>query len=134
MGDAPQSQVAYAVTFYPVNGLSLKLQGRSYARYWSDYDPDTRQDESDRGQAWQIPSHSIFDFHGSYTLPFHLFEKVRTSVFVHVFNIFDQTYVSDATDNSQYEGVPGAPSHSAQRAEAFLGAPLTVNGGLQFKF
>jgi outer membrane cobalamin receptor len=134
VGDAPQSQIAYAVTFYPVNGLSIKLQGRSYSRYWSDYDPDTRQDESDRGQAWRIPSFSVFDVHASYTLPFNFFGDVRTSVFIHAFNILDETYVSDATDNSSYEGVPGAPSHSAQRAEAFLGAPLIVNGGLKFMF
>jgi len=48
--------------------------------------------------------------------------------------LLDKTYVSDATDNSGFEGVPGAPSHSAQRAEAFLGAPMTFNAGLQVRF
>lgn len=133
VGDAPQSQVAYAVTVYPTRGMSVKLQGRWYDRYWSDYTPESRTSSSDRGQPWEIPSFTVYDLHVNYTLPLE-FRKFDISVFAHIFNLLDKTYVSDATDNSSYEGVPGAPSHSAQRAEVFLGLPVTYNAGVKIKF
>ncbi|MGH8020577.1 MAG: TonB-dependent receptor, partial [Opitutaceae bacterium] len=133
VGDAPQSQIAYAVSVFPIDGLSVKLQGRWYDHYWSDYEPNTRTDGSDRGQSWRIPSYTVYDLHTSYQPPFGN-DNIRTSVFVHVFNLFDKTYVSDATDNSEFEGIPDAPSHSAQRAEVFLGPPLTFNAGFKIQF
>ncbi|MFZ9682751.1 MAG: TonB-dependent receptor [Cephaloticoccus sp.] len=133
VGDAPQSQIAYAVTVYPTRGLSVKLQGRWYDRYWSDYTPESRTNPADRGQPWQIPSYTVYDLHVNYNLPLD-FRKFDVSVFAHVFNLFDEVYVSDATDNSSYEAISSAPSHSAQRAEVFLGLPLSYNVGVKVKF
>jgi hypothetical protein len=133
VGDAPQTQYAYSVAVFPTKGLSVKLQGRSYERYWSDYDPVGRTVGTDLGQPWQIPNYSIYDLHVNYRLP-TIADKYEISMFLHVFNLFDKTYVADSTDNSSFEGVAGAPSHSAQRAEVFLGAPRTVNLGVKFAF
>lgn len=133
VGDAPQSQIAYAVTVYPTRGLSVKLQGRWYGRYWSDYTPESRTSSTDRGQPWQIPSYTIYDLHVNYNLPLD-FRKFDVSVFGHIFNLTDETYVSDATDNSSFEAISSAPSHSAQRAEVFLGLPLSYNVGVKVKF
>ena len=69
----------------------------------------------------------------SYTLPLNL-EKASFSLFLHVFNLLDKTYVSDATDDSPYEAVSSAPLHTAQRAEVFLGSPRTFNTGLRVRF
>ncbi len=133
VGDQPQTQLAYAVTFLPVDGLSIKVQGFWYDRYYSDFDPITRTDATDRGQVWEIPSVALYDLHINYSIP--SFSKVfDVDVFAHVFNVFDEVYVRDATDNSSYEAVSSAPSHTAQRAEVFLGAPLTVNFGVKLKF
>src|SRR5690606_21560347 len=63
VGDAPQTQAASAVTVYPTRGLSVKLMGRWYDRYWSDYTAESRTDATDRGQSWQIPSYTIYDRH-----------------------------------------------------------------------
>lgn len=135
VGDAPQSQVAYAVTVYPTRGLSVKLQGRWYDRYWSDYTPESRTSAADRGQPWQIPSYTIYDLHVNYNLPLD-FRNFDVSLFGHIFNLTDEVYVSDATDNSQFEavGLNLAPSHSAQRAEVFFGLPLSYNVGVKVKF
>ena len=132
VGDAPQTQFAYAATVFPAGGLSVKLQGRSYSRYWADFTPESRQTSTDRGQAWRIPNYSIFDLHVNYRLP--LSERYPVTVFAHVFNLFDKTYVSDATDNSSFEAISSAPSHTAQRAEVFLGAPRTFNVGAKISF
>jgi len=133
VGDAPQSQVAYAVTVYPTRGLSVKLQGRWYDNYYADYLPETRSNSADRGQVWKIPSYTIYDLHVNYTLPLDS-SKFDVSIFGHIFNLTDETYVSDATDNSSYEGINSAPSHSAQRAEVFLGLPISYNVGVKVKF
>ncbi|MEZ5414870.1 MAG: TonB-dependent receptor plug domain-containing protein [Opitutaceae bacterium] len=133
VGDAPQSQVAYAVTVYPTRGLSVKFQGRWYDRYWADYTPESRTSANDRGQPWQIPSYTIYDLHVNYNLPLD-FRNFDVSIFGHIFNLFDEVYVSDATDNSRFEAINSAPSHSAQRAEVFLGLPLSYNVGVKVKF
>lgn len=133
VGDAPQSQVAAAVTFYPVRGLSVKLQGRHYDRYWADFEPSSRTSATDKGQSWRIPSYSVFDLHVNYRLPLKT-DAFEVTTFLHVFNLLDEVYVSDATDNSSYEGISGAASHTAQRAEVFFGAPLGANVGVRMKF
>lgn len=133
VGDAPQSQIAYAVTVYPTRGLSVKLQGLTYDNYYADYTPDSRTNPADRGQAWQIPGYTVYDLHVSYNLPVEL-KHFEINLFAHIFNLTDETYVSDATDNSQYEGVSTAPSHSPQRAEVFLGRPVSYNVGVKLKF
>lgn len=133
VGDAPQTQIAFAATVIPLKGLSIKLQGRWYDDYYADFDPSTRQSAADRGQAWQIPSYEIYDLHVNYNLPLGG-SRYELSLFAHVFNLTDKTYVSDATDNSGFEGINSAPSHSAQRAEVFLGPPLSVNVGATLRF
>lgn len=135
VGDAPQSQVAYSVTVYPTRGLSLKLMGRWYDRYWSDYTPESRGGANDLAQPWRIPSYTIYDLHANYDLPVG-FRNVDVSLFLHVLNVADKVYISDATDNSSFEavGLNLAPSHSAQRAEVFFGPPVTYNLGVRFRF
>ncbi len=133
VGDAPQTQVAVGATVFPTDGLSIRFEGRWYDRYWADFLPESRTDATDRGQAWSIPDYEIFDLHVSYRLPLNN-RAFDVSVFAHVFNVFDKVYVSDATDNSSFEGIAGAPSHSAQRAEVFLGLPATYNLGVSVSF
>lgn len=133
VGDAPQTQLALGVTLYPVNGLSIKLQGRAYDRYWSEFDPGSRFNPADRGQSWQIPNYEIFDLHVNYRLPIKS-DKFDVSVFAHVFNLTDETYISDATDNSSFEAINSAPSHSPMRAEVFLGPPVAYNLGATIRF
>lgn len=133
VGDQPQSQAAYAVTFFPVEGLSIKLLGRWYDRHWADFDPVTRSDPNDRGQSWRAPSYTVYDLHVNYALPQPV-GPAEVSLFLHVFNLFDKMYISDASDNSSFEGINSAPSHSAQRAAVFLGEEISFNTGVQIRF
>lgn len=135
IGDQPQTGLTAAVTVYPVKGLSVKLQAYRYSRYWSDYDPLSRTNSSDRAQPWVIPSYSLFDLHVIYKIP-GVFNDMDLKLFAHVYNLFDKTYVSDATDESSFEavGLNLASPHTAQRAEVFLGAPMTFNLGAQLSF
>jgi outer membrane receptor for Fe3+-dicitrate len=135
VGDAPQTQVVLSGTVYPVDGLSIKLQGRWYDRYYSDFTPESRTGVGDYADSWEIPDYVVFDLHVNYNIPTFT-ERFDVSLFAHVFNLTDEIYISDATDESSFEavGTALAPRHSAQRAEVFFGAPLTVNAGVTLRF
>ena len=71
--------------------------------------------------------------HFYWNLPVNL-SGVTFQLFAHVFNLLDAVYIQDATDNSAFNGISGAPSHSAQRAEVFYGAPTYYNVGLSISY
>ncbi|MEE4255646.1 MAG: TonB-dependent receptor [Bacteroidales bacterium] len=128
-GDAPQTQFALAGTVFPCKGLYVTIAFRHYANYWSDWNVVSRTDPDDIAQSWKIPSYSIWDLHAGYQLPMK--GKTGVEIFGHVFNLFDQLYISDATDDSPYNGFSGAPSHTAANAEVFMGLPFSWNLGVK---
>jgi outer membrane receptor protein involved in Fe transport len=136
VADQPQTQLAYAASVYPVGGLWLQVQGRSNFNYYAAFSPDDREDPEDRAQPWKTPGYTVFDFHGSYRLtdliPAWRGGDVR--LFANVFNLFDTTYVQDATDNSSFNAFNDDGVHDASSAEVYLGLPRTFNVGFQVIF
>ncbi len=134
VGDQPQTQIAASVTcFWPL-GLQTEAVWRFYDTYYSQFDPFTRTDVNDRAQVWQIPSYSLLDLHVSYRIPGQV-AGLDVTVFGHVFNVLNNLYVQEATDNSGYNGykVNGEyyQSHSASSAEVYVGMPTTFNAGFR---
>ncbi len=129
VGDSPQTSLALTATVYPVNGLSIAVTGFYYADHYSAWDPFDRTDETDTAQPWLIPSYSIVDLHANYLLPVKL-GPLGIEVFAHVFNVLDEEYVSDATDNSAFNGY-GEANHKADDAEVYFGLPRYFNFGLR---
>jgi hypothetical protein len=132
VGDAPQTQFVLGVTVYPMKGLRAQLLGKFYADHYAAWDPFTRDDEADREQVWKTPSYTVFDLHASYDLPLNS-DDFGLQFFVHVFNLFDEIYIQDATDNSPYNGYYGDDdqySHQPWTAEVYLGLPRYVNFGV----
>jgi len=141
VGDAPQTQLALSLTIFFPAGLQTQLVWRHYDNYYADFDPFSRTDEQeviDNGgeapQVWQIPAYDVFDLHVLYRIPTQV-AGLDVSIFGHVFNIFNELYVEDATDNSAYNGykVNGQyyKSHSASSAEVYLGLPVSFNAGFR---
>ena len=59
--------------------------------------------------------------------------------FAHIFNLLDETYVQDATDNSAYNawaqwGSGPYYPHSGSSAEVYFGLPRTFNAGISVAF
>lgn len=142
VGDAPQTQLAVAPSFYPVKGLLLQGVYRYYMNHYAAFEPTSRTNPADRLQSWQAPNYGVLDLHASYKLPVSL-GPIKLSVFAHVFNALDELYVQDATDNSQFSSyqVTNAEGrraiknpHSADAAEVFLGLPRSFNVGLQLSY
>ena len=141
VGDAPQTQLVLGFTLFFPEGMQTQLVWRYYASYYSDFDPFSRTDEQeviDNGgvapQVWELPSYSLVDLHLLYRIPGQV-AGLEVSVFGHVFNLLNNLYVEDATDNSQFNGykVDGEfyESHSASAAEVYLGLPTSFNAGFR---
>ncbi len=135
VGDAPQTQMAGWVDIYPVKGLTFQLIYRYNSNFYANWDPFTRTDASDDAQVWQVPSYGLLDIHMKYKLP--LKGRVGIELFGHIFNTLNTMYISDATDNSRYNGFYGTNhqlGHTANSAEVFIGLPRTFNVGVKVTF
>lgn len=144
VGDQPQTQLAIAATFFPVDGLTTSIDYKYFANHYADFNPFSRTSSTDRAQSWKTPAYGIVDFHFSYDLPFDL-KGVNFQLFGHVFNLLDALYVTDAVDNSSFSSYKidsdGNGSrdkiafpHTASAAEVFVGLPRTFNLGISASF
>ena len=137
VGDAPQTQFAYGVTFFPMDGLYAKVTGRSYSRFFADFDPTSRTDASDRGQSWETPAYNIFDLNIGYDIPAEMLGASRFDirVFGNIFNVFDSMYIQDAVDNSRFNAyTANGKNHGPDDAEVYLGLPRSFNFGTRITF
>ena len=141
VGDAPQFQVAYALSVFPTGGLYVQAVGRTYGKHYANYDPFGRRSDVDAGvQSWSPPGYTVFDVNMSYRLASDVAAAFGGNVrlFLHAFNIFNTVYIQDAQDNSRFnayrdagERERGIWSHKADDAEVFLGYPRSINFGFQ---
>lgn len=125
VGDAPQMQNFFQVNVKPSPCLTLAVVWKYYGKHYASWDPLGRNDATDRTQSWEAPAYHLFDVHASYDVPV---KRYDIQIWGHVFNLFDTEYISDATDNSAYNGFDG--DHDADDAEVYLGLPMMFNVGV----
>lgn len=131
VGDAPQTQLAFGLTVFPVDGLDVQAVVKHYANHFSDFDPFSRQNPIDRAQSWRAPNYQLVDFHINYDLP-KTGLPVDIQLFAHLFNALDEIYVQDALDNSRFNSWD--QDHDADDAEVYLGLPRSFNFGTRVTF
>ena len=123
VGDAAQKTLALSGAIFPVRGLYASLGLRRFMDHYAKFDPANRTDANDRNQSWKLPDYNLVDLHAGYTLPGPASGKVKLQV--HVFNLFDARYVSDADDGN---------AHDAGSALVFLGLPRRWNVSLSYDY
>ncbi len=134
VGDQPQTGLAAALTLFPFNGLTLSGIIRHYRDFYANWDAFSRTNENDTQQSWNIPNYSVVDLHATYDIPLNL-SGVNFQVFAHVFNLLDEIYVQDATDNSSFNAYSAnGKTHAADDAEVYLGLPRSFNAGISVFF
>lgn len=134
VGDQPQTAIAATVSLFPVEGLAVSGIIRHYRDHYSAWNATDRTNPDDRGQSWKAPDYTLVDLHATYNLPIDL-SGVSFQVFAHVFNLLDEIYVQDATDNSSYNGYEdNGTAHAADDAELYLGLPRSFNAGISINF
>ena len=130
VGDAPQTQFGSSISYkYSQKNISgyVKIKGMYFDRFFSDYDPFTLNDEK---QVWQIPSYSLFSFHMGNTI---YFDKSSLKLKLNILNLFNETYISDAENNSSY--VEDTPMNSdASSASVFFGLGRKIILSAEYKF
>jgi hypothetical protein len=134
VGDAPQTQVSFGTTLYPVQGLDINVSYNYFRDYYAAWDPFSRQDPTDDEESWQIPAYGIMDLHLTYQLP-TIVNGFDVAAYAHIFNLLDEVYILEAVDNSQYNSYDtDLYPHTGSAAEVFFGLPRTFNAGLQLSF
>ena len=131
VGNAPQTQLSFGTSFFPLEGLRAQFVVQHYRDQYADFNPFDRTDAEDTTQSWKIPDYTKLNFHLNYKLPVN-FKGVSVGVFAHLFNVLDSVFIQDATDNSRYNGFDD--DHDADDAEVFFGAPRTFNAGITIAF
>jgi hypothetical protein len=138
VGDSPQLGGTLGMTVLPVQGMMFSIIGKYYQDHWAAWDPfDRAADPDDRAtwdreQSWKIPSYLFADLHFTYKIPVD-WKGIGLTVFVHGINVFDTEYISDATDNSEFNGA-GDGTHQAADAEVYIGIPAFWNIGLTLTY
>ncbi len=127
VGDQPQTSLALMASVYPFKGAFGQLVVKHYRDHYAKFNPFDRQDSADRVQPWSVPDYSVVDFHASYNLPVNI-KGADIQLFVHAFNILDELYIQDATDNSPYNAWDR--DHDADDAEVYFGMPRMINAGV----
>ena len=125
VGDAAQKTLALSAALFPARGLYASLGLRRFMDHYARFDPANRTDPSDRRQSWKLPDYNLVDLHASCRLPGNLFGDGRARLRLHVFNLLDELYVSDADDGD---------GHDAASALVFLGLPRRWNISLSYEY
>ena len=136
VGDAPQAQLMYGATVYPVRGLYAMLLLRTYGRYYAHFDPTSRTEPSQAGhQVWRVPGYTIADLHIGFDVP-ERWSRLDAEVLASLLNVADRVYIQDASNNSRFNAYRGngTGANRADDAEVFLGLPRSFNLGMRVTF
>ena len=123
VGDAAQKTLSLSGAVFPTRGLYASLGVRRFMDHYAKFDPANRTDPDDRAQSWKLPDYNLVDLHASYTLPGTAFSNMKLRL--HVFNLLDERYVSDADDGN---------GHDAASARVFLGLGRRWNLSLSYDY
>ena len=125
VGDSAQKTLALSAALFPAPGLYASLGIRRFMDHYAKFDPANRTDPGDRRPSWKLPDYNLVDLHAGYRLPGDIFGDGRMRLRLHVFNLLDELYVSDADDGED---------HDAASARVFLGLPRRWNLSLSYEY
>ena len=131
VGDSPQTQIGSSISYnFKINKNNsgyIKLKGMYFDRFFSDYDPFTLDENK---EVWQIPNYALFSVHMGNTI---YFKESNLNFKLNILNLFNETYISDAENNSSY--VEDTPMNSdAASASIFFGLGRKLIASIQYKF
>jgi outer membrane receptor protein involved in Fe transport len=78
--------------------------GWSYsARYWADFEPNTRTDANDRTDPYRLPDYSLVNLGINYQKNFKAGDKtLGTVLFFNLNNLFDEWYIERGKDGKDH--------------------------------
>ncbi len=123
VGDAPQTQIGATLTLKPIGAmggysmvdpsgtlsyaksgeLTVQLGWNYNARYWADFEPNTRTDANDRTEPYRIPDYHLVNLGINYMKHFIIGNKaLGTTFFFNINNLFDEWYIERGKDGKDH--------------------------------
>ncbi|WP_044203554.1 TonB-dependent receptor [Flammeovirga sp. OC4] len=123
VGNSAQTTAALGANYELIKGLRIGADFNFFGDNYADFDPTDRTDSEDRAQSWRLEDYSVVDMNINYKFKLG---KLDTSIFGNVDNIFDTTYITDATDGTDHTAL------SAKRV--YYGWGRSWSMGMKLKF
>ncbi len=124
VADAPQTQLGGRLVWKIAKGLSTSLQYVHYDKLYAEFDPSSRNDESDIGvQPYKLPAYGLMDWWIGYDVK--VSKDVKAYFGMNVNNVLNVDYMSEALDGS---------THSADDSAGWWGFGRTMNWTLKLMF
>lgn len=99
VSDAAQTQFGAMLRYEWKNGAYVKARYTYFDRYFAEFNPFTLNGNNAGRDSWQLPGYGTTELHAGYNI--YDGWKTRWDVRASVFNVFNQHYITDATNNSQ---------------------------------
>ncbi|MBD0402105.1 TonB-dependent receptor [Flammeovirga sp. EKP202] len=123
VGNSAQTTAALGANYELIKGLRIGADFNFFGDNYADFDPTDRTDSEDRAQSWRLEDYSVVDMNINYKFKLG---KLDTSIFGNIDNIFDTTYITDATDGTD---------HTALSArQVYYGWGRSWSMGMKLKF
>jgi hypothetical protein len=131
VGDAAQLQFGGMVRYEPVKGLFLKVRSTFFGKNFSNFSPESLRGDSGGRDSWRLPDYTVFDGHAGYSTKIG---KTRLSLNFNLLNIFDTTFITDATNNDTRSPGVTTLDFDAKSAGVHFGLGRQWNLSLQAGF
>ncbi len=99
VSDAAQTQFGAMLRYEWKNGAYVKARYTYFDRYYAEFNPFTLNGENSGKDSWQLPGYGTTELHAGYNI--YDGWKTKWDIRASVFNVFNQHYITDATNNSQ---------------------------------
>ncbi len=123
VGNSAQTTAGLSMDYEVLPRVTVGLDFTHFDRLYADFDVENRTVFEERGmQAWQMPSYQVFDLSVRYRFQI---SDLNASMFANVNNLFDTSYIADATDG---------PSFSYDTATVYYGFGRTWSLSFRINF
>ncbi len=131
VGDAAQFQSSFALRYSPFKGFYIKPRLTVFDKYYSDFSPESLNEENAGLQSWKIPGYYNLDLNLGYNFSFKE-RKQKLGIKLNLMNITNLVYISDARNNDSV--VTGLQNFDAASAGVYIGMGFRWNVGANYTF
>ncbi len=133
VGDAPQTQIGAGISLQPfkvsggclhncLGNFTISADWQYNARYWADFEPNTRTNPDDFSDPYRIPNYNLVNLSVSNTFKTS-FADIQ--LFFNLNNLFDELYITRGKDGAD---------HTAATFAGYWGAGRNCNFGVRLSF